>query len=766
MCGLCRQPLVAGAGHGSAVSSTGIPEGDPLSILGMFALCCLFRAVVGRQEPLAIPFSYADNWEVVVGNVQSLAGFVQALDRMTTVCLLPVAPSKCWTWAFNAADRKVLREVTLAGQRVPVKVSGCCLGADMAYSYRIAAAKRNDRVSSGHKRLLRLRGIPTSRFRKCHLILGGVYPHALHACEATWIPATTLVRLRSKVVKSLKFDGAGVNPLLVCAVAAPKVLDPEFLTLLSRVRLFRQLWRDFPDYQPILLARLSSAPVRFKTPTDHFVRALAALGWFVKEEVWFVDSYGRRFSLVSTSLSQIRALLLRDWGQYVGRAVSHRKGLAQVESVDLEFSRPSKSLLPSERGLLCQLVRGRHFTMDARSKFAGSAVEEVCPHCGTCKDSREHRVFTCTAFHDLRQHYQAIFDHAPKSALLFGLWPQPDGLLEWPASLDAVPLLCPERSGSDGKTCFFSDGSCLFPSVSDIRVAAAAVVTPSGAGTYSKVWSGILPTSQQSIQRAELLAGTIATGSALHPVVISDSLYFVRTACRLHQDWCDKREPKLPAENSDLWEFISIKAHQVSTGCQGLDKTMIDGNNAADALAKQEVRRHQRTSKLYQRVVSSRLLQVRLRGLLDAYHLHLKGSCDTWFCALEWFQGCSPGEVTDISWVELFLFWIVDTGGLPPFLVDGRWVRVGDDEDAVCCVPSACTLFRTWRRAVSFVLCSRNLVPGVPVSAASSAAALGARFALPGLSWRPRVPFGVRRDLAFQFASLRSLASLRLPPLW
>ena len=178
MRGLCRQPLVAGAVHGSAVSTTGIPEGDPLSILGMFSLCCLFRAVVRRQDSLALPFSYADNWEVVVGNVGSLTGIVSALDRMSSVCMLPVAPSKCWTWALSAEDRKLLRDVTLAGQLVPVKLTGCCLGADMAYSYRTPAATRNGRVSSGHKRLLRLRGLPTSRFRKCRLILGGVY----------WIP--------------------------------------------------------------------------------------------------------------------------------------------------------------------------------------------------------------------------------------------------------------------------------------------------------------------------------------------------------------------------------------------------------------------------------------------------------------------------------------------------------------------------------------------------------------------------------------------------
>ena len=110
------------------------------------------------------------------------------------------------------------------------------------------------------------------------------------------------------------------------------------------------------------------------------------------------------------------------------------------------------------------------------------------------------------------------------------------------------------------------------------------------------------------------------------------------------------------------------------------------------------------------------------------------------------------------------MFWVVNCGCVPPFRVDGRWVRVGEDEDAICCVPSAYTLFRTWRRAVSHVLRCCNLVPGCAVTVTVSAKCLGARMPLAGLSWRPSVPLAVRRDLAFQFASPSTLASLRLPP--
>ena len=366
--GLSRQALVAGAVYGTSKATTGIPEGDPISVVGMFALCCLFREVVSSHDPTGFPFSYADNWEVVTGDVSKLVCMLRALDDMSRICLLPVAPSKCWTWAFDSGVRKQLSSCTLSGQAVPVRLTGCCLGADMAYSYRKAAATRNDRVASGHRRLLRLRGIPTSRFRKCRLILGGVFPHALHACEASWLPPTLLARLRSKVVKSLKLDGSGVNPFLACSVAAPKTVDPEWAALSSRIRLFRSLWKDFPEYRSMLIARLVEPGRRYRTPTDHLVRVLRGWGWECVEGATFQDAVGRR-SLVTSSLSHVMALLSWHWGSVIRDAVQHRKGLEQIGVVHVEGSRPSRGLLPSERGLLSQLVSGRHFTKDARSHF-------------------------------------------------------------------------------------------------------------------------------------------------------------------------------------------------------------------------------------------------------------------------------------------------------------------------------------------------------------------------------------------------------------
>ena len=119
--------------------------------------------------------------------------------------------------------------------------------------------------------------------------------------------------------------------------------------------------------------------------------------------------------------------------------------------IHIDASRPSQGLLPSERGLLGQLVSGRHFTKDARSHFAGSNCDEYCPHCQVAEDSREHRVFDCVAFADVRAHYADVFRVAPRAALLYGLWPYPQGYLEWQASLDAMDWPCPVRDMRSNK---------------------------------------------------------------------------------------------------------------------------------------------------------------------------------------------------------------------------------------------------------------------------------------------------------------------------
>ena len=90
--GLSRQALVAGAVYGTSHASTGIPEGDPLSVVGMFALCCLFREVVVSKIPLPSHSAMRTIGEVVTGAPDNLMKVWRRWIACLAfaVCLLPL----------------------------------------------------------------------------------------------------------------------------------------------------------------------------------------------------------------------------------------------------------------------------------------------------------------------------------------------------------------------------------------------------------------------------------------------------------------------------------------------------------------------------------------------------------------------------------------------------------------------------------------------------------------------------------------------------
>ena len=53
--------------------------------------------------------------------------------------------------------------------------------------------------------------------------------------------------------------------------------------------------------------------------------------------------------------------------------------------------------------------------------------------------------------------------------VLYGLWPELTGLREWQAELDELPMRLAARIECDAPALVFTDGSCLFPRVAELR---------------------------------------------------------------------------------------------------------------------------------------------------------------------------------------------------------------------------------------------------------------------------------------------------------
>ena len=236
---MTRRVNIQGNHFGACTGCTGVPEGDPLSVVAMWAFSRLFSCVVEAHSTpvLTTPVAYADNWEVLSGSCREVIALYPVLASFLQACRLPVAPRKCWAWALRADDRKALKQIAFGEEPLPVVLRQKDLGADMAYCYGIAAATRNGRVRSGTKRLVRLAGVPGGFDRKVGIIRKSVWKHTLHGAETSLFPKCAAKRLRTKVCRALHIDKAGRSPWLVCNVLTGTPLDPQFEVLVNRVRL-------------------------------------------------------------------------------------------------------------------------------------------------------------------------------------------------------------------------------------------------------------------------------------------------------------------------------------------------------------------------------------------------------------------------------------------------------------------------------------------------------------------------------------------------
>eukprot|EP00438_Fugacium_kawagutii_P017634 Skav235508 [mRNA] locus=scaffold625:506698:513465:- [translate_table: standard] len=543
---LTRRVLLGGYCFGSSQSHTGVPEGDPISVVAMFVMSLLFGYHVVTHSPRLLPSCYADNWQVVAASSTQLKDLVPVLQDFLSKACLPVAPAKCWVWSITKLGRKRLRNFHLFEQPVPLQLQARELGADISYCFRRAAKVRNSRVITGVRRFHRLAGVPATRPRKTRILLSGIFPHVLHGAETCSVPRTVLQRLRS--------------------------------------------------YTAL-----------YKGPTQLLVGTLADLGWDHLGHGTFVDEYGRSFHLVLTSLAHIESLLLSSWSEKVCSQVSHRKYLDDLHTIDVSATLCVSHLLPSERALLIPQRTGAFFSGEHVKHFAPEASH--CPLCGQV-DGRLHRTDTCPRALVLRAAYPAletVWDTLPEHTRAYGIWSELPSFRPWQAELDSRTPVIPPRSLDPDQVVLYTDGSCLHPKSPQCRIASFAVVQALPGGQLGTIRSGLLPGSHQTPYRAELYAVVLAFAAHSRPLVFSDCLGVVRRCRKLLQAKQQDAPLKLPSSNTDLWTMFCqqldqvdlayadiqwIPGHQTWQDCAGSARVHAWFNQWADRIAKQALQDH------------------------------------------------------------------------------------------------------------------------------------------------------------------------------
>ncbi len=156
----------------------------------------------------------------------------------------------------------------------------------------------------------------------------------------------------------------------------------------------------FPQLTTYFLDKIAH-PNKKRGPATCFSRTLHDIGWKCLPGGICEHQCGFRINWLTCSKQYLAKFFEHFWGNNVGEQVKQRK-LCSDFQYDLQTTAKLLQKLPTwDQGVLVTYVSGNFFTRDILTKFCRDVTVQ-CPYCN-CRDSRQHRVWECAMFEDLRK---------------------------------------------------------------------------------------------------------------------------------------------------------------------------------------------------------------------------------------------------------------------------------------------------------------------------------------------------------------------------
>eukprot|EP00435_Cladocopium_sp_Y103_P067936 s1011_g30.t1 len=500
------------------LSNHGLPEGDSMSCIGMVLLNFSYHFYLHHFQPQLVEISYVDNLQLM-GEVpgQIIAG-TATLQCWADMFRLVIDARKSSCWAVNPRDRDALQALGL-----PVVSAGADLGASMIYGASHRNRVLQDRVLAVKPYWKKLRSLKVSAWHKLLLITMALLPRALHLSNLTFLGGHWFTGLRTEIMRALKADRAGANPLVRVSLIYGLETDPEFydgwrtfhdlVFYVQRNQFIRSQWTLFCG---------SCSAKRTYGPFDKFVRLLHQLGWILEDSDQVTLGPGLCLSLSQTDLAVWKPLATWHWRQSIAVRVSSRNHFADLDGINYSASFCHVTGLDKAASELLNCIKdGTFYNGVSKAKF--DLTQQAACSCGLGLDNTEHRALVCP-------YYSAVLNDS--------LW----------------------------------DGSCVDSAQPEFALAGWSVVS---ADLERPIGIGLLPGVLHTSNRCELWALIMAIqwlidfGSDGH--IFSDSQYtvdgfhFLMQTFAVPSDWSDRdlwNEPLRRTQiHSGILTVTKIRAH-------------------------------------------------------------------------------------------------------------------------------------------------------------------------------------------------------------
>ena len=159
---LRRLTRVLQCGHAigpAAISTTGLPEGDSMSVVGMLALSYIFHHVI--KTPQVHPFTYADNWSFMsTSERETFKAMVKILNLVHDM-RMKIDMDKSWGWATSKPLKQFWNEASqiMCQPEFQFKIKNHVqdLGCMISYNNQVVLGPLRDKIDNAIAKCNRLR---------------------------------------------------------------------------------------------------------------------------------------------------------------------------------------------------------------------------------------------------------------------------------------------------------------------------------------------------------------------------------------------------------------------------------------------------------------------------------------------------------------------------------------------------------------------------------------------------------------------------------
>lgn len=184
-------------------STTGLPEGDSMSVVGMLALSFAFHHTIA--SPQLRPFAYADNLSFMTTSERAAFGAIQKILNFITALRMQIDFTKSWAWATSKQFREFWRHASALLMQTDfqfqIKNNVYDLGCMIHYSNAVVLGPIQDKMDNAVAKCNRLRKLNLDLDDRAEKVQVAIWPAVFYGALGQVIGEKHFETLRRAAAK-------------------------------------------------------------------------------------------------------------------------------------------------------------------------------------------------------------------------------------------------------------------------------------------------------------------------------------------------------------------------------------------------------------------------------------------------------------------------------------------------------------------------------------------------------------------------------------